>query len=234
MAPAPSVRTRSLLAGFAATLLAAGPALAQAPSTTLPKLNLPAPATAPSATSASPSGSSNAVATAGAQQVVQAPWIKICTTDPSTKKNVCAVRLEVHDSTGQQVVASATVRTVQDDPKMLLTVTVPTAMLIQPGLQVAIDTNKPIPLRYTLCVPNACFAETDFSADNLKALRAGKLLTIAALCQAGQQMTMPVSLGGFAKAYDGMTLDANSPSGKSALDALTTSLQQHAVQPPKR
>jgi invasion protein IalB len=223
-----------LLVSVGAALAAGMPALAQAPSTTLPKLNLPGINGAPAATPPSPATSPNSAGTAGDQQVVQAPWTKICTTDPTTKKNVCAVRLEVRDNTGRQLLASATVRTVQDDPKMLLTVTVPPAMLIQPGLQVVIDTNKPMPLMYTLCVPNACFAETDFAADNLKGARAGKQLTIAALNQAGQQVSMPVSLTGFAKAYDGPGLDPSSPSGKLALDALTMSLQQHAAQPPKR
>jgi invasion protein IalB len=222
---------RTLLAVVvAATAIGVPPALAQAPSTTLPKLTLPGLASPPAATSAPPVAISNSSPSGGGQQVVQAPWTKICSTDPSTKKNVCAVRLEVVDSTGQQLLASATVQTKQDDPKMLLIISVPPGMLLQPGVQVVVDTNKPMPMAYSVCVPNACYADMDFTAENLKALRAGKQFTIAAINEAGQQVSMPISLTGFAKVYDGPGADPNSPSGQAAVDALTLSLQQHAEQ----
>ena len=231
MVRAAHIGLRMLLAGVAAGATVGVPAaLGQAPSTTLPKLTLPGLGSPPAATSVPAGATPNSASPGGGQQVAQAPWTKICSPDPNTKKNVCAVRLEVADSTGQQLLASATVQTRQDDPKMLLIVSVPPGMLIRPGIQIVIDTNKPMPLAYTICAPNACYADTDFTADNLKALRAGKQLTIAAINEVAQQVSMPISLAGFAKAYDGPGVDPNSPSGQATLDALTSSLQQHADQ----
>src|SRR5262249_39485449 len=164
-------------------------ASAQSPAIALPNLNLPG-------LSGSQSGAP--AAGSGQQQPPQVPWVKLCSTDATTKKNICQVREVVTDDTGQQLVASVTVQTTQNDPKMLLIVSVPPGVLLRPGMQIAIDTNQPMPLTYTICRANVCFADTDFTAENLKATRAGKQLTIAAIVDSGQQVSMPISLAGFA------------------------------------
>ena len=229
-----SLGRRTLLAFTAAAALVAASSVsasAQAPSSALPNLNLPG--LGGSLSGAPPAAAIGGSPLVGNGQPPQPQWVKLCSPDPNTKKNVCDVREEVTDDTGQQLLASATVQTTQDDPKMLFIVSVPPGMLLQPGVQITIDTNQPMPLKYTICEPNACFADTDFTADNLKAIRAGKQLTIAAIDESGQQVSMPLSLTGFAKAYDGPGTDANATPGQttpSAPDALGAILQQRADQ----
>jgi invasion protein IalB len=169
-----------------------------------------------------------AAAAAGANQPPPAPqWIKICSPDPNTKKNLCLIQEEIYADTGQ-FIASATMRTVQDDPKMQFIIGVPPGMLIQPGLQVQVDSGKQTPLAYSICFPNTCFADADATADLLKSIRAGKQLTIAAINSSGQTASFSISLSGFSKAYDGPGIDPNTPSGQATLDALNASLQAHA------
>ena len=105
---------------------------------------------------------------------------------------------------------------------------VPPGMLIQPGIQVQIDMGKQMPLMYSICFPNTCFADLDITADFVKTVRGGKQLTISAVNQGAQSISFPISLAGFTKAYDGAGVDPNTPTGQAALDALSASLKAHA------
>ena len=188
---------------------AAGPR----PATPAPLVTTPAPA---------------AAATAAPPQPAGAQWIKLCSPDATTKKNLCQVRLEIPADTGQ-FVASVAIQSVQDDPKLLFIVGVPPGIMIQPGMRVQIDDSKTqSELKYTVCLPNVCFADMDITADFVKTMRPGKQLVILAINYAGQTMSFPLSLSGFTKAYDGPGVDPNTPTGQAALDALTASLKAHA------
>lgn len=203
-------------------------ALAQAPT----KPATPAPQPAPTLQLSPPAAQpAPAAPTVGGQAAAGQPgapqWIKLCSPDATTKKNLCLVQLEIYADTGQ-FIASATIRTVQDDPKSQFIIGVPPGMLLQPGIQVQIDTGKQQTLTYSICFPNTCFADMDTTADFLKQIRGGKQLTIAAVNQGAQTISFPISLAGFAKAYDGAGVDPNTPTGQAALDALSASLKAHA------
>jgi len=177
---------------------------------------------------AAAAGAAGAAAAAGAPGQPGAPqWIKLCSPDATTKKNLCLVQLEIYADTGQ-FIASATFRTMQDDPKMQFIIGVPPGMLLQPGIQVQIDMGKQMPLMYSICFPNTCFADLDITADFVKTVRGGKQLTISAVNQGAQSISFPISLAGFTKAYDGAGVDPNTPTGQAALDALSASLKAHA------
>jgi len=85
-----------------------------------------------------------------------------------------------------------------------------------------------MPLMYSICFPNTCFADLDITADFVKTVRGGKQLTISAVNQGAQSISFPISLAGFTKAYDGAGVDPNTPTGQAALDALSASLKAHA------
>src|SRR5689334_11398629 len=85
-------------------------------------------------------------------------WIKLCSPDPMTKKNLCLVQQEIYADTGQ-FIASVIFRSVQDDPKMQFIIGVPTGMMIQPGVQMKVDEGKQSELKYSICFPNQCFAD---------------------------------------------------------------------------
>jgi invasion protein IalB len=160
-------------------------------------------------------------------------WIKLCSPDPNTKKSLCLVQQEIYADTGQ-FIASATFRSIQDDPKMQFILGVPPGMLIQPGLRVQVDDGKQSELKYSICFPNTCFADMDINADFVKTVKPGKQLIIVAMNQNGQAVSFPISLAGFTKSYDGAGVDPNTPTGQAALDALSASLKAHADQARQR
>ncbi len=173
--------------------------------------------------------SATAFAQAGAPAAPpQGPqWIKLCSPDPTTKKNLCLVQQEIYADTGQ-FIASATIRSVQDDPKMQFILGVPPGMLIQPGVSIQVDDGKASVLKYSICFPNTCFADMEVNADFVKSVKGGKQIIIGAVNQATQQVTFPITLSGFTKIYDGAGVDPNTPTGQAALDALSASLKAHA------
>jgi invasion protein IalB len=205
-------------------------AAAPRPPTTAPTTASP-PATAaprPAApTTAAPTTAIPPAAAAAASPQTGPQWIKLCSPDPATKKNLCLVQLEIFADTGQ-FIASATFRSVQDDPKMQFILGVPPGMLLQPGMRVQVDDGKQSELKYSICFPNTCFADMDINADFVKTVKGGKQLVIAAINQAAQTVSFPISLAGFTKIYDGAGVDPNTPTGQAALDALTASLKAHA------
>jgi invasion protein IalB len=207
---------------IAAVVAMTATAFAQAPAAPGSTLTLPGLAAGAAAAAAPQAGA----AQAGAAPAPQ--WIKLCSPDPTTKKNLCLIQEEIYADTGQ-LIASATIRSVQDDPKLQFIVGVPPGMLLQPGVQFQIDmTGKPQMLMYTICFPNTCYADMDITADFVKPMRTGKQLVVAAINQAGQPETFPISLAGFSKVYDGPGIDPNTPTGQATLNALTASLQAHA------
>jgi invasion protein IalB len=166
-------------------------------------------------------------AAGAATQPAPPQWIKLCSPDATTKKNLCLVQEEIYADTGQ-FIASATIRTVQDDPKSQFILGVPPGMLLQPGLHVQIDDGKQAALTYSICFPNTCFADMEMTADFLKQIRGGKQVTVLAVNQQAQTISFPISLAGFGKAYDGPGVDPNTPTGQAAVDALSASLKAHA------
>ena len=101
--------------------------------------------------------------------------------------------------------------------KMQFIIGVPPGMLLQPGIHTQVDDAKTQSvLAYSICFPNTCFADMDATADFLKQIRGGKQITIIAINQGAQTISFPISLAGFAKAYDGAGIDPNTPTGQAA------------------
>jgi invasion protein IalB len=189
---------------------------------------VPAPAATPAPAPAPAPIAAAAPLQPPAGQPGQPQWIKFCSADPASKKNLCMVQQEVFADTGQFIV-SAAIRTIQDDPKLQLIVGVPLAMQIQPGVRAQIDQGKQSELKYSICVPpNTCFADTEITADFIKSLKSGGTLTVLSMSASGKPIPFQITLSGFTKAYDGPGVDPNSPTGQAQLDALSQSLKAHA------
>jgi invasion protein IalB len=137
------------------------------------------------------------------------------------------VQEEIFADTGQ-FIASAGIRSVQDDPKMLFILGVPLGMQIQPGLRMQVDDGKQSELKFSICIPSQCYADMEINADFVKTVKSGKQLIVGAINHMGQTVTFPISLAGFTKAYDSAGVDPNTPTGQAALDALSASLKAHA------
>src|SRR5436305_2317182 len=86
------------------------PAAAPAPKPAAPA----AKPAAPAAVTPAPAGAPPA---AGSDQTIASPWVKLCDTEPASKKEMCIVSQEIHSNTGQFVV-SATIRQITGDDKI--------------------------------------------------------------------------------------------------------------------
>ena len=139
-------------------------------------------------------------------QIMLTPWTKICGKDQEANKEICLTTQEARADTGQ-LLASALVREVQDDPKKQFIVSVPVGMLLRPGLRIVVDQAPPQPMAYSVCFPNACYGDIEINAEYVGKLKKGQSLIIQTLNQVGRTINFPLSLKEFAKAYDGPPTD---------------------------
>lgn len=132
-------------------------------------------------------------------------WIKICNNDPKSKKDVCIVNQELRTDNGQ-FLASVAIREISGEQRKVLLIAVPPGMLIQPGLRVQVDNGKQEQAKYSICFPNACYAEMVISDATIASYKKGTDLVLTTLNQAAKPVTFPISLKGFTKIYDGPAL----------------------------
>jgi invasion protein IalB len=171
-----------------------------------------APAPAPAQkTAPAPAAKSAPAQKGGAPETQQAvaipsPWTKICNRDPQANKEVCLVAQDIRAETGQ-FLASVAVREVEAEPKKQFIIAVPPGMQLQPGMRVVIDKNEPLPARYSICFPNACYGDMDIDAKFVDIMKKGQALTVQAINQVGRTVNFTLVLKDFAKAYDGPPVD---------------------------
>lgn len=219
----------------AISLALAVPALAQSAAPTPP--SKPAKPAAAQEQPADAGGDAGAAAAAPAAAPAaggaagQPSWVKLCNTDPASKKELCLTLQEIRAETGQ-FIASATLRQVTGDDKVSFIAAVPPGMLIQPGLRLQVDSGKQYPIKYGICFPNACYGELDVDNDFVAALRKGKQLVLTTLNQQAKGVAFPMTLAGFGKAYDGKGLDAAGQAARQ--EDLNKALQARAEQARKK
>lgn len=129
------------------------------------------------------------------------PWVKICNTDPKSKKEICLVTLELRTDTGQ-FLASVALREISGEARKTMIIAVPPGMLILPGLRVQIDKSKQKEAKYTICFPNACYAELVINKDFIAQLKRGNAMQLTTLNQQAKPVPFKLTLAGFTKTYD--------------------------------
>lgn len=155
---------------------------------------------------AAPADAPAASDTAAPAATADNPWNKLCGEDARTKKQVCFTVRELRTDSGQ-FLASAGVREVDGETRKILLVQTPVAMLLQPGIRVQVDQNTQVPGKYTICMPNACFAEIPITDDFTASMKKGKDLIITTQNQQAKALNFPISLSGFTASYEGPAID---------------------------
>lgn len=83
------------------------------------------------------------------------------------------------------------------------TLVLPFGLDLQQGVAYQLDEGANGPRQhFRTCLPIGCTLEIDFDADTIASLKAGAVLKVKAIPLGGQEMTFPISLAGFASAYD--------------------------------
>jgi invasion protein IalB len=186
---------------------------------------------APAPDATAPAAAAPPAAAPGGAASDQPSWVKLCNTDPASKKELCLIIQELRAETGQ-FIASATIRQITGDPKISFIAAVPPGMLIQPGLRVQIDQGKQFPVKYGICFPNACYAELDVDDAFIASMKSGNQVIITTLSQQGKGVNFPLTLAGFTKAMEGKGLDA--AAAKARQDDLNKALQARAEEARKK
>lgn len=150
----------------------------------------PAPRPAPAATPAT--------ATAPAElPIVDRGWRVVCQSLASDRSALqCVVLFEAFRDTGQRLLALEIGR---EGTERRLFVTAPLGVSLAAPLDFAIDKSAPVKAAYQVCQAAGCIAAAPLRAQDLEALRRGKVLTVSYEI-GGQKLSMPVSLDGFSAA----------------------------------
>ena len=219
---------RALVSAVAiAAVMSAAPAWAQdAAKPAAPKKAQPA-AAAPAAGAPAANGAAAASP--------KSAWVKLCEKAPIEKKgpdgkevkeekSLCLTHHERLDGNTGMVLVSAAIREVEGSDKKSLMIMVPLGMAIPPGVRAAIYTKeqwaaasknekidekalKPIELKYALCHPAGCTAETEATPDILDQMSKGGGLMVLAMNAAAQPIGFPVPLDGYNEAAAGPPVD---------------------------
>ncbi len=139
-------------------------------------------------------------------------WVKLCEKAKIKKdeaeKEVCITHHERLDPNNGAVVVSAAIRKIEGQEKSRFLVTVPLGMAIPPGMQAKIDEAKNFyALKYTFCLPNGCTAEMEATAELIKELEGGKVITVASINALGETIGFQVPLNGFKETLAGKPID---------------------------
>ena len=188
---------------------------------------------APSAAATPAAGAADTAAAATGEP--KSAWVKLCEKAPILKKdkdgkdqkeekNLCLTHHERLDGNTGMVLVSAAIREVEGQDHPSLMVMVPLGMALPPGIRAAIYTKeqwaaaaknekiddkalKPIELKYSLCHPAGCTAETEATKEIVEQMKTGGGLMILAMNAAAQPIGFPVPMDGFSDAYSGPAID---------------------------
>ncbi|WP_108660438.1 invasion associated locus B family protein [Acuticoccus kandeliae] len=141
-----------------------------------------------------------------AQQQQENAWVKICNRDPQANKELCLITQELRTDSGQ-FLASVAIREIPGEARKTLLTSVPVGMLIQAGVQLQIDGAQAQRAVYSICFPNACYAELAIDAAFISRLKAGGKLQVTTINQQAKPVRFDMTLIGFTSAYDGQGID---------------------------
>src|SRR3954451_13684811 len=215
-----SLRGTRGLATAMALILSASPVLAQtAPATPAPRAAQPrpaqpaapaapaTPAPAPAAPQGQPPQNTGPTVVQLKAEPAQPDWTKICGKDPNNNVEICYTTRDFVSDQGQPVLADAVYDVKSQPPQRFMRFLMPLSLLLQPGIRFAIDQGQAVPGRYTLCLPNGCFAESPVKDDVINAFKKGTMLNVSAQNPTGRELTFAVPAAGFGKAFDGAPVD---------------------------
>jgi invasion protein IalB len=159
-------------------------------------------APAPAETPAPEQAAEPAPAQPAAPAVEQPGWEKVCGTVKDQRE--CHISRKRVAATGQ---ALAQFMIIERGDKKLIQIAVPPVALIQPGLQIKIDSQEATGVKYVVCTPGECLALGEINADFVNKLKRGSNLVVTMLNPQGKPVNFDMSLSGFTASYDGPGID---------------------------
>lgn len=156
-------------------------------------------ATAMAAAMAAPAAAQEAPASGPAS--IPDGWYKACT--KQAENDVCIVQNIEAASNGQLLTAIGMILVTGEVNQRVMQVSVPSARLIPPGIQMQVDDNEPTRLPYAVCMPDKCVAEVPLTDEIVAEFKGGGQVTFTSVNFQRAPNPIEVSLSGFTQAFDG-------------------------------
>ncbi|OJF91077.1 invasion associated locus B family protein [Pararhizobium antarcticum] len=147
-------------------------------------------------------------APAFAQQAQGKPpqgWFKVCTKQEDN--DVCIVQNLLTANNGQLITAVGLITVQGKVNRKIMQVSVPSARLIPPGIQMQIDGGKGVKLDYAICMPDKCVAEVPLSDATIANLKKGSEVVFTSANFQRAPNPIKMSLEGFTGVFDGEPIE---------------------------
>jgi invasion protein IalB len=146
---------------------------------------------------------SPAMAQAQAPASGQAPqgWYKACT--QQAENDVCVVQNIVAAGNGQLLTAVGLISVEGQVNQRVMQVSVPSARLVQPGINMQIDGGQATKLDFAVCMPDKCVAEVPLSDAVVAEFKRGREVVFTSVNFQRAPNPISISLSGFTQAFDG-------------------------------
>ena len=142
-----------------------------------------------------------------AQQAGAAPkgWFKVCTKQEDN--DVCIVQNLQTANSGQLLTAVGLITVTGKTNRKIMQVSVPSARLVPPGVQMQIDGGKAQKLDYAICMPDKCVAEVPLTDQILASLKKGGEVVFTSINFQRAPNPIKISLEGFTGVFDGEPIE---------------------------
>lgn len=142
---------------------------------------------------------------ANAQAAVKAvhnDWQVRCDTPPGAQSEQCTLVQSVTAEDRPNVSLTVVVLKTADQKSRLLRVVAPMGVLLPAGLHLKIDQTDVGKAGFVRCLPSGCVAEVVMDDNLINRLRTGETATFIIFQIPDEGIGFPISLKGFAEAYD--------------------------------
>lgn len=148
-----------------------------------------------------------AAPTASFAQQATAPkgWFKVCTKQEDN--DVCIVQNLLTANSGQLITAVGLIIVTGKTNRKIMQISVPSARLIPPGIQMQIDGGKAQKIDYAICMPDKCVAEMPLTDQVVASLKKGGEVVFTSVNFQRAPNPIKVSLEGFTGAFDGEPIE---------------------------
>ena len=132
-------------------------------------------------------------------------WFKVCTKQEDN--DVCIVQNLLAANSGQLITAVGLITVSGKTNRKIMQVSVPSARLIPPGIQMQIDGGKGQKLDYAICMPDKCVAEVLLTDQMIASLKKGGELVLTSINFQRAPNPIKISLEGFTGVFDGEPIE---------------------------
>jgi invasion protein IalB len=169
-------------------------------------------------------------------------WYKICTKEPLTASSataeagdVCQTLVDVRDNKTAVLIGRVAIQKLPGQAGYELEALLPLGSALSAGPLVTINGGKLMKLAYKRCDAAGCYARLAIDDPVITQMKSGKKITYLAIDVAGRILNVPVSLDGFAEAFDGppASLEDSLGAGKRMAEVIAKRLEEAGKAVPK-